>query len=223
MIVLVCIMLVIVAIPTIQSYVKRAERMGCVQAFDSARRRISEEYIVQGGNITAERAKEYITQAMLGWEDLCPAGGEVYLVKTGTAVPFDVVCGLHNENVAQRTRLNANTVLQRVKEAVKNAQDEGIEYPESVTVKLNGKDLVCQLVDADTDIRWGTGATSGYEGTVAFYALKGHSDFGSDTHVKNGEICYFCFADEAHCANWNTKKGWTGDSYDGFHGTDLYE
>lgn len=225
MLVLVALMLIVViAIPTVRYYRTEMGRIGCNTAFESARRRISEEYILASGEMTAEEAKQVVTASMYGWDDLCPAGGEVYLVKGAAAgLPYDVVCGLHGDNTNQVTRLNAERVLNRLKSALNDAQENGTQYPETLTVKLNSKDITAQLVDQDQGIRWGTNSTSGVEGTVVFYGIKGHSDFGSNTLVSDGQICYFCFADKNHCANWSSRKGWTGDSYDGYYYTGVSE
>jgi hypothetical protein len=219
MLVLVALMLiVIVAIPTVKYYKTEMGRIGCNTAFESARRRISEEYILASGEMTADEAKQVVTDSMYGWDDLCPAGGEVYLVKGAAAgLPYDVVCGLHGSDTRQVTRLNAERVLNRLKSALNDAQKNGTEYPETLTVKLNGKEITAKLVDEDQGIRWGTDSTSGVEGTVVFYGIKGHSDFGSNATTKDGQICYFCFADENHCADWDSRKGWSGDSFDGYN------
>lgn len=221
MLILVALMLIVViAVPTVRYYRTEMGMIGCNTAFESARRRISEEYILASGEMTADEAKQVVTDSMYGWDDLCPAGGEVYLVKGATAgLPYDVVCGLHGSDTRQVTRLNAERVLNRLKSALNDAQKNGTEYPETLTVKLNGKEITAKLVDEDQGIRWGTDSTSGVEGTVIFYGIKGHSDFGSNATTKDGQICYFCFADENHCADWNSRKGWSGDSFDGYNFT----
>ena len=46
-------------------------------------------------------------------------------------------------------------------------------------------------------------------------------DFGADSGMKEGELWYFAFADEEHCAIWTYHDEWTGDSYRNVTGTDY--
>ena len=48
---------------------------------------------------------------------------------------------------------------------------------------------------------------------MAFYGVAGQDGAWADAGGKAGEICYFSFADEDHCAAWRADDGWTGDSY----------
>ena len=51
------------------------------------------------------------------------------------------------------------------------------------------------------------------KGTVICYSITGHSDFGADSGLEEGQVWYFSYADEEHCANWKSDDGWSGDSY----------
>ena len=81
-------------------------------------------------------------------------------------------------------------------------------------------------MDEPSGLKRGTRTTMGLEkaGIVAYYSIVGHSDFGADSAKKEGEIWYFSYADEDHCANWTYREQWTGDSYRNVTGTDyLYK
>ena len=215
LLVLVGIMLIVVAIPIWRNLHEKSAKLGCVTALDSARRQLAVDYLMVNGTPTAKDAKDLVTYAMNGWDDLCPDGGTVYVVERGGdhELPYDVVCGLHDPDAKERTRLNAGYVLYQVEEAVRQAQAAGELYPETVTVRLHGRDLIACLVDDYTGLRRGTASTSGVEGIVAYYSIVGHSAFGADSGLEAGEIWYFSYADEEHCAAWSSIKSWTGDSY----------
>ena len=82
-----------------------------------------------------------------------------------------------------------------------------------MTVSLHHKPLEALITEEDTGLRRGTRATVGAEGTLVSYAIAGYSDFGTGRGVPTGEISWFSYADEEHCANWSAWDGWTGDSY----------
>jgi len=216
LLVLVAIMLIVAAVPIWLHLRENAERMGCLTALDSARRQLAVDYLMVNGTPTAKDAQDVVTYAMNGWDDLCPGGGTVYVVETKREdwMPYDVVCGLHGEDRKQCTRLNASYVLEQIEEAVHHEQLLGDPFPASVTVRLHHEDVVALLVDDYTGIRRGTSTTADLDGVVAFYSLVGHSDFGANSGLKEGELWYFSYADEEYCAAWSSTRGWTGDSYE---------
>ena len=200
--------------PVIQHYRFRADALGCLAGLDTARRQLAAQYLFSGENGSAEEARDYVGFVMAGWDDLCPGGGTTYIVpKENSELDWDVVCGLHGQDRKQGTRLNADYVLQQLREELRTAQVLGARYPESMTVTLHHKPLEAFITEEDTGLRRGTLATVGAKGTLVSYAIAGYSDFGTGRGVPNGEICWFSFADEEHCANWSVWDGWTGDSY----------
>lgn len=200
--------------PVIQHYRFRADALGCLAGLDTARRQLAAQYLFNGENGSAEEARDYVGFVMAGWDDLCPGGGTTYIVpKENSELDWDVVCGLHGQDRKMCTRLNADYVLQQLREELRTAQVLGTRYPESMTVTLHHKPLEAQITEEDTGLRRGTRATVGAKGTLVSYAIAGYSDFGTGRGVPNGEICWFSFADEEHCANWSAWDGWTGDSY----------
>ena len=200
--------------PVIQHYRFRADALGCLAGLDTARRQLAAQYLFNGENGSAEEARDYVGFVMAGWDDLCPGGGTTYIVpKENSELDWDVVCGLHGQDRKMCTRLNADYVLQQLREELRTAQVLGTRYPESMTVTLHHKPLEAQITEEDTGLRRGTRATVGAKGTLVSYAIAGYSDFGTGRGAPNGEICWFSFADEEHCANWSVWDGWTGDSY----------
>ena len=200
--------------PVIQHYRFRADALGCLAGLDTARRQLAAEYLFEGENSSAEEARDYVGFVMAGWDDLCPGGGTTYIVpKDDSELAWDVVCGLHGQDRKQCTRLNAEHVLQQLREELHTAQVLGTTYPESMTVTLHHKPLEALITEEDTGLRRGTRATVGATGTLVSYAIAGYSDFGTGRGVPVGEISWFSYADEEHCANWSAWGGWTGDSY----------
>lgn len=226
LIVLIVILSIVVMVPTYQKYQNRAKKLACYTALDTARRELITEYMFDGFESgSAEEAKEFLTHVMNGWEDLCPDGGDVYIVpKSGAGGEWEVVCGLHCSDDRLRTRLNASNVLDQLRENLRKEQLRDNMYPETLPFVLHHKHYLAELVDEPTGLKRGTRTTMGREndGIVAYYSIAGHSDFGADSEMKDGEIWYFSFADVDHCANWENKEQWTGDSYDNVTGTEYH-
>ena len=221
LIVLVVIMaIVVILVPTIIYYRTESKKIGCVAALDTAQRQLDDAYLFAAGNMTREEAKAVVTHAMNGWDDLCPGGGEVYIVEESdlwtpeSGRRYTLVCGVHGTDRKQVTRLNADNALTKIKDQIRREQIAGNAYPESITITLNGEELVALLTDEDKDFKRGTKSTPGVDtGVVAFYSLVGHGELGNDADLPDGSLCYFCYADEEHCANWKNTAGWYGDSY----------
>ena len=200
------------AAPVYRNYREQADEIGCVSSLTSANNQLAIETLSEG-DTTAGEAKAIVTRAMNGWDDLCPAGGTPYLVAAEGDVPWRVVCGLHDKDTKERTRLNAAYALKQLRQKVDLEQKLGDPTPPEVTVTLNGKEYRALLTEQETGMKRGTATTSGVKGTVIRYALAGHGAFAEEVSLPEGSICYFCFADEAHCAIWKHREGWSGDSY----------
>ena len=202
-------------IPFYRKYQEKGNTLACATALDTARRQLASDFMVGGFvNGSAEKAKSFVAQVMNGWDDLCPEYGTVYIIRRtdGSPLDWDIVCGLHGTDRKLCTRLNAEYALDQLKDALRVAQANGVQYPLSLEFTLHGKTHTAYLVDETTNLHRGTGTTKGYDGLVAFYSVVGHSDFGSGKG-KNGSLWYFSYADVEHCANWRSDNGWTGDSY----------
>lgn len=225
MLALILILVIIILIPIGIQYRHQAKIYSCYVGLDTARRQLAGGYMFDGfENGEAEDAKELVAYAMNGWDDLCPDGGDVYIVpKSGDGVAWEIVCGLHCKDAKLRTRLNSYNVREQLRDALLKEQAKGNMYPETLPYTLHHKEYIAELVDESTGLKRGTRTTMGREkdGIVAYYSIVGHSDYGADSGMKEGEIWYFSFADEDHCANWSYHDQWTGDSYDNVTGTDY--
>ena len=212
LIVLIFIMLVIIAIPSWKRFRYRSEKTGCAQAMKSARDGLIIEYLGRFKEGTVEEAMETLDQVMPARPDICPAGGTVYLIRDKDGI-FQPVCGLHDDDLKLRVRLNASRGKQLLAEALKQTRQKTGKEPEKVTITLNGKALECVRVPEVLDLRRGTALTNGYKGVVAYYGIAGYGSFTESDDVKAGDISYFVYADENHCARWIDGDGWTGDAY----------
>ena len=211
LLVLIAVMLVIIAIPSWKTFKYRSEKTACIQALKSARDGLIIEYLNNWEEGTVQDAMATLDKVMPARANICPAGGTVYLVRDDKGI-YEPICGLHDDDTKLRVRLNASRAKDLLGEALRKARRRSEEEPESVEIKLNGKKLVCVRVQEEPLLRRGTATTSGYEGVVAFYGIVGDGDFAK-LSGKAGEICYFIYADENHCAIWHKKDGWIGDSY----------
>lgn len=209
---LIAVMLVIIAVPGYRAYRYRAQKVGCEQAMKSAKDGLIIEYMSHWEAGSVEDAMKTLDEVMPERANICPAGGTVYLVRGSNGI-FVPICGLHDSDLERRTRLNASRAQELLAEALLAARKDGGEEPESVEIQLNGKALECVRVQEEQNLHRGTRTTNGYTGIVAFYGLAGEGEFTTDK-VKTGEVAYFVYADEDHCASWRAGDGWSGDAYE---------
>ena len=208
---LIAVMLVIIAMPSWDSFRDRSEHIACEQALKSARDGLIIDYFDNWEAGSVEDAMLTLDEVMPARANICPSGGTVYLIRGANGI-FEPVCGLHDTDTKRRTRLNASRALDLMNEALRQARKRSGKEPESVQIKLNGKTLVVERVDAVPNLRRGTATTNGFDGVVAFYGLAGEGDF-ADVKAKAGTVCYFIYADEDHCCTWRLKENWTGEAY----------
>lgn len=217
LLVLVVVAVGIISVPLVKKFLLEEARLECETAVKTARREMTTDFLMSlssTSSYSAKNARDSIT--LYGRDNICPSGGTVYFYKKNNATsddPYEIVCGLHGEDTKLCTQLNAEYVFSQIESAVFDKQQQGTFYPESINVELNGKSFTAVLVDTPVPLRSGTDSSNEYEGYVAFYSIAGHGGSGSSSGLNNGEICYFCFADENHCASWDAKTGWSGDSY----------
>ena len=185
---LVLVMLVVIAIPAWKVFRYRSEKTGCDQAMKSAGDGLIIEYLYRNGDAESlEEAMVTLDEVMVGRPDICPAHGTVYLVKQDNGI-FEPICGLHATDKKLRVRLNASEAKALVNEARARARRDTDAEPESVTIRLNGRDLECVRVQEVLDLRRGTKLTNGYEGIVCFYGLAGEGAFPTSETVGEGDI-----------------------------------
>ena len=216
LLVAIIVMCVVISVPSVRWYQAHSAQTACAAGLDSARRRLAENYLSGNFDQNAREAKAMVAYAMNGWDDLCPSGGKIYLVKNeDSEMPFDLLCGMHCSDKKRCTRLNSNYVLEQLKEGLLKSQRAGEPYPTELSFYLNGETWTALLTDEETGLKRGTSTTKGLEKKhiVAYYGIAGHSDFCAGCGAEEGSICYFSFADDNHCANWRFDDGWTGDSY----------
>jgi len=213
LIILVAVMMIVVSIPIYIYYREQSKKIGCTQSLDSGTRQLYDAYLC-GDIHSVEDAKKHITYVMNGWEDLCPANGDIYIVEDKESEkPYRLVCGVHAEDRKERTRLNAENVFEQIKTRVKELQALGQKYPDAVTVKLNGEELVAKRITTPTRIKYGTDLTSDLKGTVIYFGITGDFDFENPTNQIEGSVCYFNFADEEYAAIWYLPEGFWGSAY----------
>ena len=212
LLVAIAIMLVLIAVPSYRVFQYRAQKTSCEQAMKSAKDGLIIEYLGRYKEGSVQDAMNTLDQVMIARPNICPAGGEVYLIKNSDGI-YEPLCGLHDRNERQRTRLNASRALELLREKRRAAlrSSKGVE-PDAVTITLNSQPLSCVWVDKAQNLRRGTATTDGFDGVVAFYGLAGEGDFPVEG-VAAGDIFYFVYADEDHCAIWKANDGWTGDAY----------
>jgi len=225
------VLLGVASIPLAIHFRDKSREMGCMAAMDTANKELRIAYLMSGGNMTKKEAKEAVTKAMNGWDDLCPGGGTMHIREDHESdLPFKLVCGIHGDDAAERTRLNALYVYEKLCERIPLERLVDNDFPEKITVSLNGEDLDVVLVKETQFLPRGTKLIQGREkdGTVAYYGLVEtfeiptvpEEDSGavsadpapkaSDT---NAPVCYFAFADENFSAIWTPDTGWTGSSH----------
>ena len=209
---LIAVMLVVIAIPAWRVFSYRSAKTGCVQAMKSATDGLIIEYLYRRDSGSEQDARDALDSIMVARPDICPAGGNVYLIRGANDI-YVPVCGLHDDDAKLRVRLNASYAMDALKEARRIARRDTGAEPESVEITVNSKPLECVRVQAEEDIHRGTATTNGYKGIVCFYGLAGEGSFTSYKDVAAGDICYFVYADENHCAIWRSDDGWTGDAY----------
>lgn len=221
LIVLVVIMVIaVIIVPTVIYYRTESKKIGCAAALDTAQRQLDDAYLFAAGKMTKEDAKETVTRVMNGWDDLCPGGGEIYIVESDTdeigmsGRKYTLVCGIHGSDAKELTRLNSDNAMKKLRDAIRREQINGTQYPESITLTLNGEEITAFLTEKDMDFKRGTKATPGAKtGIVIYYAIVGNGDLGNSSDLPDGSVCYFCYADEEHCANWKNTSGWYGDCF----------
>ena len=212
-------LVVLIAIPYWKDFQYHAEKVGCDQAMKSAGDGLIIEYLGDQTELTVEEAMKRLDKIMPARDELCPAGGSVYLTKGEHGI-FVPVCGLHDSDTQERVRLNASyaklqleAALEKAKEEVQPTEAARDSFGREITnIRINNRDLSCVHVLQEEPIRHGTKYTQGYQDVVAFYGLEGEGTFASG-FVNKGKISYFVYADENYCAIWRARDGWSGDAY----------
>ena len=194
--------------PAYRLYKRHADEIGCMTAMKKAQDMLDVEFL---GNysLTLEEAIAVAERSKWEMDTVCPAGGDYYLVeRQDNDQKYRIVCGLHDPDTAERTRLNAAKLLGMLDEAVFEYTRYGKEVPESIPLRINSRELEAQRLDEPNNLRYGTDSSTGYKGTQMFFTL-----------AEDGSISWFVYADPNHAAVWrdkdvwSTHSGWSGDAF----------
>ena len=209
--ILCAILLVVAMVPAYRAYQYHGEWLACADSLRVVNGALVVELLDKGQTSALDEAEKDLVSILPGRKGYCPNGGTVYfrLQEDGQ---WKAVCGMHDSDHLERTRLNASYVLQQAQEQLHRAQARGEEQPKKLSVTFNSQQFDCVLVSAEERIRRGTSTTKGYEGTVIFYGIEGYGDFHG-TGAAEGDLCYLCFANEEYNAVWRARDGWSGTSY----------
>ena len=213
LIVLCTVLFVLAMVPVYRKYRYHAQWLACADSLRVVNGALIVELLDKGEAESLGKAEDGLASILPGREGYCPSGGTIYFIKQRDG-EWKAVCGMHDSDHAERTRLNASYVLKQVREQVRSERLGGNKFPESVTVELNGKPLTCTLVTEEVPLKRGTGTSQGYEekGTVVYYGLEGYGSF-QGTGVPEGQVGYLCFANEEFNARWRVRDSWTGSAY----------
>lgn len=195
----VLVLAVMVILPIIQNRESKAEGYACTLAVRRAQDAVLVEFL-SNPEMTERQAAIAVDQSKLGRDELCPSGGDYYLVPQSGS--WRVTCGLHEEDTKLRTQINAARVLETLQEQLAARRRLELE-PERITImKINGMPLDVVMIAGDNGLRRGTDYSIDFDGVVSFYSLN-----------FSGEVNWFVYADENHAAVWKINSGWSGDAY----------
>ena len=191
---------VMIVMPLIQNRERKAEGYACTLAIRRAQDAVLVEFF-SDPEMTENDAAIVVDKSKLAREDLCPSGGDYYLVPISGG-GWRVTCGLHEEDTIQRTRINASRVLEEVQSQLANKRRLEMDVASSLLLNVNGKALDVPLIPGDNALRRGTDYSIDFDGVVSFFSLNA-----------DGELNWFVYADENHAAVWKLNSGWSGDAY----------
>ena len=225
---LTAVLLLAIAIPIYLRYKRDAEAFACMMAQNKAQSMVAIESMFNDWDISAEEAAAVADRTRYQRDSLCPAGGDYFIVweeqpdSRYADTHYKVVCGLHDEDAARRTRLCSGAALSRLVKALDAARKNGNPSPKKLKITLNGKDLTCRRVEKNPGLRFGTKNDIDRKGTVCYYAVVGDDNARKETEkseglnlsgLKAGEVWYFGYANEDCASVWVYGKGWSGDAW----------
>ncbi len=189
---------VMLVIPMLQSRESKAEGYACTLSVRRAQDAILVEFL-SDPDLTQAGAAVAVEKSKLGRDQLCPSGGDYYVVPKGGT--WHVTCGLHEEDTEYRTQLNAMFVLEQVREQI-DARKRIEMQMDNIPLVCNGQPLDVLLLAGDNGLRRGTDYSIDFDGVVSFYSMNAA-----------GELNWFVYADANHAAVWKINDGWSGDAY----------
>lgn len=220
---LTAVLLIVIVAPSVRRNMENAAEIGCFIALDKAQGMMAEEYMFNDWGLTKQEAAAVVDRSRYSRENLCPGGGDYFIVrKKETSTGYKVVCGLHDADTKERTRLSSGAALTRLSDELKRLQDDGAAVPKEIKIELNGKKLACRQVQQDPRLLFGTATDIDRKGIVCYFALVGDEEAREAVEkkealdlsgLKEGELWYFGYADENHASVWRYGKGWSGDAW----------
>lgn len=193
---LVAVLAVIVLVKPVRDWLWHGSSDSCDLAVRRTEDLLRQEFLL--GEITDE---ESAVELMKAKGSFCAAGGELYLIwDEDDPSRLEVVCGIHDSDTERRTRLNSRSAFDRVNAVLEASVRLEHPIPDPLEIVLNGKTLVAERTTEEPPLRRGTRSTPGYKGTVIYYIAD-----------DNGNMTYFCYADEDHCWRWRAGTGWVGE------------
>ena len=196
---------ILISIPLYRNHRRDAYSVGCASSLDSAQNQLAIDYLSGNDSPKVSDTISVVDFAMNGSEDLCPAGGTVYLIKGGDdGLPYGLACGLHDTDKKERTRLNAAYAMTLVRDRLAETEDT----PDRLTVTLNGKTVRANRTE-ETETQVLSGLLTSDDKVKISYAVT-----DSDTlDPEGGRIAWFSYADTAYYAIWTPGTGWSGSSW----------
>lgn len=191
---------VMMILPMLQNRESKADSYTCMLAVRKAQEAVLVEFL-SNHELTKQEAAVIIDESKLARDELCPAGGDYYMVPRGDGSWY-VACGLHEENDRVRTQINASHVFDLIQDQLSSRRRLGLKLEQDLILKINGKALDVILLPGDNGLRRGTDYSIDFDGVVSFFSLN-----------SAGEVNWFVYADANHAAVWKMSDGWSGDAY----------
>lgn len=196
---IVLVLVALLILPIIQRREVKAEAYACSLAVRRAQDAVLLEFL-SDPDMTSQDAAMAVDASKLARDELCPSGGDYYLVPQGGS--WRVTCGIHEEDTSLRTRINASRVLEEVQDQLDSRRRLDLSVEGNLLLNINGKALDVIHLAGDNGLRRGTDYSIDFEGVVCFFALN-----------SAGDIKWFVYADQNHAAVWKIDDGWSGDAY----------
>ncbi len=190
---------VMVVVPLLQARESKAESYACTLSIRRAQDAVLLEFY-SDPEASLKEAAVAVDESKLAQDQLCPSGGDFYLIPEGGS--WHVTCGLHEENTYLRTRLNATYVFEQLQQQLESYRRLEMNLNTNLLINVNGKALDIIQVPGDNGLRRGTDYSIDFDGVVCFYSLN-----------SSGQVNWFVYADANHAAVWKIADGWSGDAY----------
>lgn len=190
--------------PALARRAERAELLACSVSMKKAQDMLTVEYL-NDPDFSEEDARAVLERSKMAMENLCPAGGDYYLIPQRGGQFWNLSCGVHEQDTRLRTRLNATRVFELLNAELDEYFATGKKLGGGLfTFTINGEDLYVQRINGNNGLRRGTDSSIDFEGIICLYSYS--DDLG---------LRWFVYADRGHAAVWKAEEGWSGDAYTG--------